>query len=124
MRLGEVDVERQYGGLHRGGSQHIRNKQQIFQTRSQITGKSILGQERRSFIRGPCYTGISNAFTCPTTINKPLIRDYSRPQDFMASTNSSLMPFNKKTSSRLSFTLSSTFSTFSLSILGLQCFTS
>lgn len=41
-----------------------------------------------------------------------------------ASTNSSLIPLSKATSSRDSFTLSNTRSTFSLSSFGRQCFTS
>ena len=43
---------------------------------------------------------------------------------FIASTNNSLIPFNKTASSLVSLTRSSTLSTFSLSNLGLQLLTS
>lgn len=52
-------------------------------------------------------------------------RYFCRPvQDFIASTNNSLIPFSRVTSSLDSFTFSSTLSTLSRSSFGLQCFTS
>jgi len=47
-----------------------------------------------------------------------------RPYAFIASTNSSLIPFSSTASSLVSFTRSSTLSTFSLSSFGRQCLTS